>query len=112
VKDGIGQEMAGQFGLRFRLPHKSQGSLTCRKSATWDRRFYFPSEGRHAVDIFARPEASMLPLPLGRHRRRWEDNIKMDFQEVGCGGMGWIDVASNRGGLRALVNSAMNLRFS
>jgi hypothetical protein len=38
--------MAGQFGLRFRLPRKSQGSFTCRKSATW--------EGRHAVDFFAR----------------------------------------------------------
>jgi hypothetical protein len=35
--------MVGQFGLRFRLPHKSQGSFTCRKCATWDRRLYFPS---------------------------------------------------------------------
>jgi hypothetical protein len=45
MKDGIGREMAGQFGLRFRLPRKSQGSFTCSKSATWDRRLYFPSEG-------------------------------------------------------------------
>jgi hypothetical protein len=44
--------MAGQFGLRFRLPRKSQGSFTCRQSATSDRRLYFPSEGRHAVDFF------------------------------------------------------------
>jgi hypothetical protein len=43
--------MAGQFGLRFRLPRKSQGSFTCRKSATWDRRLYFPSEGTHAEDF-------------------------------------------------------------
>jgi hypothetical protein len=34
--------------------------------------------------------------PLGRPRRRWEDNIKMDLQEVGCGGMDWIEVAQNR----------------
>jgi hypothetical protein len=34
--------------------------------------------------------------PLGRPRRRWEDNIKMDFQEVGWGGMNWIDVAEDR----------------
>ena len=34
--------------------------------------------------------------PLGRPRRRWEDNIKMDLQEVGCEGMDWIDVAQNR----------------
>jgi hypothetical protein len=38
VKDEIGREMAGQFGLRFRLPRNSQGSFTCRKSATWYRR--------------------------------------------------------------------------
>ena len=34
--------------------------------------------------------------PLGRSRRRWEDNIKMDLQEVGCGGMGWIELAQDR----------------
>jgi hypothetical protein len=34
--------------------------------------------------------------PLGRSRRRWEDNIKMGLQEVGCGGMDWIDVAQDR----------------
>ena len=33
--------------------------------------------------------------PLGRHRRRWEDNIKMDLQELRCGDMGWIDLAQN-----------------
>jgi hypothetical protein len=33
---------------------------------------------------------------LGRSRRRWEDNIKMDFQEVGCGGMDWIELARDR----------------
>jgi len=34
--------------------------------------------------------------PLGRPRRKWEDNIKMDFQEAGCGGMDWIDLAQDR----------------
>jgi hypothetical protein len=47
---------------------------------------------------------------LGRHRRRWEDNIKMGLQEVGCGGMDWIDVAQFRHRWRALVNAVMNLR--
>jgi len=47
---------------------------------------------------------------LGRPRRRWEDNIKMDLQEVGCGGMAWIDLAQNRDRWRALVNAVMNLR--
>jgi len=48
--------------------------------------------------------------PLGRPRRRWEDNIKMDLQEVGCGGMDWIELAQDRDRLRALVNAVMNLR--
>ena len=48
--------------------------------------------------------------PLGRPRLRWEDNIKMDLQEVGCGGMEWIDLAQDRDRWRAVVNAVMNLR--
>jgi hypothetical protein len=47
--------------------------------------------------------------PLGRTRRTWEDNIKMDLQEVGCGGMDWIELAQDREKWRALVNAVMNL---
>jgi hypothetical protein len=43
-------------------------------------------------------------------RRRWEDNIKMDLQEVGCGGMDWIKLAQDRDRWRALVNAAINRR--
>jgi len=49
-------------------------------------------------------------LPLGRPRRRCEDNIKMDLQEVGFGVMDWIDLAQDRGRWRALVSTVMNLR--
>jgi hypothetical protein len=48
--------------------------------------------------------------PLGRPRRRWEDNIKMDLQEVGCGGMDSIWLAQDRDRWRAIVNAVMNLR--
>jgi hypothetical protein len=48
--------------------------------------------------------------PLGRPKRRWEDNIKMDLQAVGCGGMDWIDLAQARERWRALVIAVMNIR--
>jgi len=48
--------------------------------------------------------------PLGRFRRKWEDNIKMDLQEVGCGGVDWIDLAQDRDRWLAFVNAVMNLR--
>ena len=49
--------------------------------------------------------------PLGRLKYRWEDNTKMDLQEVGCGNLDWIDLAQDRERWRALVSAVMNLRF-
>jgi hypothetical protein len=48
--------------------------------------------------------------PLGRPRRRWEDNIKMDLQEMGCGSMDWIKLTEDRDKWRELVNAVMNFR--
>ena len=48
--------------------------------------------------------------PLGRPRRRWENNIKMDLQEVGCGGMDWIKLAQDRDRWRVHVNALMKFR--
>jgi hypothetical protein len=48
--------------------------------------------------------------PLGRLRRSWEYNIKMDLKEVGCGGMDWIEPAQDSDRSRALVTAVMNLR--
>ena len=47
--------------------------------------------------------------PLGRPRRRWVDNIRMDLQEVGCGYMDWIGLAQDRDRLRTLVSAVMNV---
>jgi hypothetical protein len=58
--------------------------------------------------LVEKPEGKRL---LGRPRRRWEDNIKMDLQEVGCGGMDWIDLAQDRDRWQALLNAVMKLRF-
>jgi hypothetical protein len=65
-------------------------------------------EKRHAYRILVgRPEGRRL---LGRHSRRWEDNIKMDLQDVGWRGMDWIELAEDRDRWRTLVNAVMNLR--
>jgi len=48
--------------------------------------------------------------PLGRPRRRWVDNVRMDLQEVGCGCMDWIGLAQDRDRWRTLVSAVMNLR--
>jgi hypothetical protein len=59
-------------------------------------------------NLVGRPEGRR---PLGRPRRRWEDNIKMDLQEVGWG-MDWIELVQDRNRWRAVVNTAMNFRVS
>jgi hypothetical protein len=48
--------------------------------------------------------------PLGRPRRRWVDNIKMDLGEIGWDGMDWIDLAQDKDQWRVLVNAAMNVQ--
>ena len=50
--------------------------------------------------------------PLGRPRRRWNNNIKMDLQDVGCSGMDWIELAQDREWWRKLASVVMNLRVS
>jgi len=72
------------------------GHVTCM----WDRR------GVCRV-LVGKPEGKRL---LGRPKRRWEDNIKIDLEEVGCWGMDWIQLAQDRDRWWALVNSVMNLR--
>ena len=57
--------------------------------------------------LVRKPEGKRL---LGRPRRRWVDNIRMDLQEAGCGYMDWIGLAQDRDSWRTLVSAVMNLR--
>jgi len=57
--------------------------------------------------LVGEPEGKRL---LGRPRRNWEDNIRIDLQEVGCGGMDWIELAQDKVSWRALVNELINPR--
>ena len=69
-----------------------------------------PGKGRGVYRVLV--GISGVKKPLGRPRRRWEDNIKMELQEVGCAGMDWIDLAHDRDRWWALVNAVMQLRVS
>jgi len=66
-------------------------------------------EGRGLCRVLVgKPEGKR---PLGRYRRRWEDNIKMNLQEVGCVDIDWIELAQSRDRWRALVTAVMSLWF-
>jgi len=66
-------------------------------------------EGRGVYTVLVRkPEGKRS---LRRPRSRWEDNIKMDLQEVGCGVMDWIELVQDRDSWRTLLNEVMNLRI-
>jgi hypothetical protein len=64
-------------------------------------------EGRCVQGLVGKPEGKKS---LGRPRRTWEDDIKADLQEVGCGDMDWTELAQDRDRWRALVNAVINLR--
>jgi hypothetical protein len=74
----------------------------------WARHVARMGEGRGAYRVLVgRPEGKR---PLGRPRRRWEDNIKMDLREIGIDGTNWILLAQDRVQWRACVNTVINLR--
>jgi hypothetical protein len=88
-------------------------SITSRKLLFTSFYITFHPENLRCVTellfLMGRPEGRR---PLGRPRRRWEDNFKMDLQVVRWGGMDWIDMAQDRDRWRALVSAVMNLQVS
>ena len=77
-----------------------------RISWAWHVAYMGEKRGVYRV-LVGKPEEER---PFGRPRRRWQDNIKMDLQEVGCGGMDWFELAQDRYRWRALVTAVINLR--
>jgi hypothetical protein len=78
-----------------------------KRKMRWARHVARLGESRCVYRVLeGKPEGKR---PLGRPRHRWEDNIKMDLQDVRCGGMDWIDLAQDRDLWRAVVNAVMNL---
>jgi hypothetical protein len=66
---------------------------------------YGGREETHRKILVGKPKGKN---PFGRPRRRWENNIKIDLQDVDCGGMDWIDLAQNRESWRELLNVVTN----
>ena len=74
----------------------------------WTEHVARMAESRSALKILT--GKSTGKRPLGRPRRRWEDNIRMDLEEIGVNAGNWVDSTQDRDYLRALVNAALNLR--
>ena len=99
----------------WRKLHNEELNLYSSSNIVWDKikknemggacSVYGGSRGIYRV-VVGKPERKRS---LGRPRRRWEDNIKMDIQEVECGGMDWMKLAEDRDRWRALLNAVINL---
>jgi hypothetical protein len=75
----------------------------------WVEHVVFMGEGRGEFKVLLqKPEVKRL---LGRPKQKWEDNIKMDLQDLGCVGINWIKLAQDRNRWRAIVNAVVVARY-
>ena len=86
------------------IGNRPQVTDVCQLCLSW---FWTHPAVGHTASVVGKPGRKR---PLGRPRRRWVDNIRMDLQEVGCGNVDWIGLAQDRERWRKLVNAVMNLR--
>ena len=100
--------LSGFTTWRSRIVIESKVGTTCCEPMRWAGNVARMGEGRglHRV-LVGKPEGKR---PLGRPRRRWKDNIKMDLEEVGGGCGDWMKLAQDRDRWRALVSTVMNFR--
>jgi hypothetical protein len=109
-RDGV---IEGWRNLHYEELHNLYGSssiisLIKSRRMRWAGHVARLAEKRNACGILVgRPEGKK---PLGRPRRSWKDNIRMDLREIGWGGMDWIDLAQDRDQWRAIADTAMNVR--
>ena len=92
----------------YRSPNIVRGIKSRR--LRWAGHVVRMEEGRSAFKILSGKRTGKRPL--GRPRRRWEDNIRMDLEEIGIIAGNWVDSAQDRNCWRALENAALNLRVS
>jgi hypothetical protein len=114
----FGPEMDEVTGNWRKLHNEELNDMYCSPNMVWVIK---PRRMRWAVHVTRMGERRGVyrvlvgkPVgkrPLGRPRHRWEDNIKMDLQEVGCGGMDWIELAQDKDRWRALMNAVMISSF-
>jgi hypothetical protein len=110
MRDEVGGEWRKLHNEELRNLYCSTSIIRIIKSRRMRRAGHVTRMGekRNAYRLLVgKPEGKR---PLGRPRRRWVDNIKMDLLKIGWGGMDWIGLAQVRGKWRALVNAVMNLR--
>jgi hypothetical protein len=91
-------------------PYSSPNIVRVIKSRRmrWAEHVVRMGEGRGVFRVLG--EISERKRPMGRPRRRWEDNIKMDLREIGIDGANWLRLAQDRVQWRGFVNTVMNLR--